>query len=72
MTRSFAVLGVLLISASVVAQDKPTTVQSLWADFDPTSESLESKIVREWEEDGLVLRYVTYHIGTFKGRKAST
>ena len=26
--------------------------------------------MREWEQDGLVFRYVTFHIGTFKGKPA--
>ncbi|GIT30295.1 MAG: hypothetical protein Ct9H300mP1_23410 [Planctomycetaceae bacterium] len=27
-------------------------------------------MIRDWEEDGLRLRYVTFHVGTFKNRKA--
>ena len=48
----------------------PRTVEQLWSDFDPRKEPLDAKVVREWEKDGIVFRYVTYHIGTFKGVKA--
>ena len=69
--RLAVVLSVLLISSLAVAEEKaPTTVSSLWADFNPRAEPLQSQLVREWEEDGLVLRYVTFHIGTFKGKPA--
>ena len=48
----------------------PKTVAEMAADFDPTADPLETRVVREWEEDGLRLRYVTFHVGTFKNRKA--
>ena len=71
MVRSAVVFGLLLMPTLVVAQEKaPTTVSSLWADFNPRAEPLESQLVREWEEDGVVLRYLTFHIGTFKGQPA--
>ncbi|MDE0735993.1 MAG: acetylxylan esterase, partial [Pirellulaceae bacterium] len=66
------VLLVLLSSCVAVAAEEkvPTTFAALWADVDPTAEPLEIKLVREWQEEGLVLRYVTYHVGTFKGKPA--
>jgi len=48
----------------------PRTVEALWSQFDPRSEPLDVRAVREWEKDGVVLRYVTYHVGTFKGVEA--
>jgi len=48
----------------------PRTVEALWSGFDPRSEPLDIRVVREWEKDGIIFRYVTYHIGTFKGVKA--
>ena len=68
-----------LAAADVRAQDSlpplkdgkvPQTLDELWGDYDPTSEPIEAKIVREWEEKGIVLRYITYTIGTFKGQKS--
>lgn len=57
----------------VLAADEPkapATVKELWADFDPRKDSLDAKIVREWEKDSIVYRYVTFHIGNFKGKSA--
>lgn len=48
----------------------PRTVAELWAGFDPRKDELDSKIVREWERDGIVYRYVTFHIGRFKEKPA--
>ncbi|MFC1597556.1 alpha/beta hydrolase family protein [Planctomycetota bacterium] len=48
----------------------PHTVKALSSDFDPRGEPLDAQVVREWEKDGDVFRYVTYHVGTFKGVKA--
>ena len=48
----------------------PATVTELWADFDLRNEAIDAKIVREWEKDGIVYRYVTFHIGTFKDKPA--
>ena len=48
----------------------PQTVAELWAGYDPRKESLKSEVVREWEEDGVVIRYLRYYIGTFKGKPA--
>jgi len=64
---------VCLLPATVLFADEPkapSTVKELWADFDPRKDALDAKIVREWEKDGIVYRYVTYHIGTFKGKPA--
>ncbi|MEO2022872.1 MAG: acetylxylan esterase, partial [Pirellulaceae bacterium] len=71
MIRVCTLITVLAISATLAAEEKvPTTFAALWADVDPTAEPLEIKIVRQWQEEGLVLRYVTYHVGTFKGKPA--
>lgn len=48
----------------------PTTVKELYADFDPRKEPIDVKVVREWIKDGIAYRYVTFHIGTFKGKPA--
>jgi hypothetical protein len=48
----------------------PQTFDALWADFDPQAEPLDVEILKEWEEDGVVLRIVRYRIGIFKGQKA--
>jgi hypothetical protein len=48
----------------------PQTVEELWSDFDPRKEPLETEVLKEWEEDGVVLRVVRFRIGMFKGQKA--
>lgn len=64
--------SVLLPAVAFPADDVPVpaTVKDLWKDFDPRLDPLDAKVVREWEHDGIVYRYVTYHIGTFKGQPA--
>jgi len=42
----------------------------MWAGFDPRAEPLEVETLKEWEEDGVVLRVVRFRIGVFKGQKA--
>ena len=48
----------------------PQTFEELWARYDPRVEPLEIETLKEWEEDGVVLRVVRYRIGIFKGQKA--
>ncbi len=49
----------------------PQGVKELWTDYDSTKEPLDVNIVREWQEDGVTVRYLTYKIGTFKGKKST-
>ena len=48
----------------------PQSVEALWADFDPRAEPLDVEILKQWEEDGVVLQVLRYRVGIFKGRKA--
>lgn len=58
-------------SLPVLTQDQvPTSVEALWEGYDPDAEPLEVEVIREWKEDGCIVRYLTYTIGTFKGEKA--
>lgn len=45
--------------------------QQMWAGFDPRAEPLEVEILKEWEEDEVVLRIVRFRIGVFKGKKST-
>lgn len=59
--------------APAIAEDSsspPATVRELFADFDPRRAPLDTRLVREWERDGIVFRYVTFHVGDFKGQPA--
>ena len=48
----------------------PRNYEELWAGYDPCREPLEIEVLKEWEEDGVVLRVVRYRIAIFKGQKA--
>lgn len=48
----------------------PQTWNEAWRGFDPRKEPLEIEVLKEWEEDGVVLRVLRYRIGVFKGTKA--
>ena len=44
----------------------------MWTGFDPRAEPLDTEILKEWEEDGVVLKVLRYRIGIFKGQSPST
>jgi cephalosporin-C deacetylase-like acetyl esterase len=48
----------------------PRDFKALWAGYDPRAEPLEVEVLKEWEEDGVIMRVVRYRIGVFKGQKA--
>ena len=49
----------------------PKSFEALWAGYDPAKEPLETEVLKQWEEDGVVLRIVRYRIGIFKGQPAT-
>jgi hypothetical protein len=61
----------LLPCTSLANEHKvPATVMELFADFNPRHAPLDTRVVREWERESIVYRYVTFHIGTFKDKPA--
>ena len=48
----------------------PSNFAEMWLGFDPHREPLETEVLKEWEEDGVVLRVVRFRIGVFKGEPA--
>jgi len=48
----------------------PQSVEALWANVDPLAEPLDTEILKQWEEDGVILKVLRYRVGIFKGRKA--
>jgi hypothetical protein len=48
----------------------PQNHDELWASYDPRAEPLDVEVLKEWEDDGVVMRVLRYRIGIFKGRKA--
>lgn len=52
------------------AERVPQSVAELWADFDPRKDPLETEVIREFKEDGAVIRHVRFLVGTFKDKPA--
>lgn len=52
------------------AKSVPRNVPDLWKDYDPRAEPLDIQVVKEWKEEGVTTRYVTFRVGTFKGSEA--
>ena len=81
MNKNMSLLVVALFAAGVssFAQETlaplkngvaPQTHAELWADCDPRTEPLDVEVLKEWQEDGVVLKVLRYRIGTFKGQRA--
>lgn len=68
----FVILAALTTGTCLSADQprSPATVTELFADFDPRKEPLDIKVIRQWEQDDIVYRYVTFHIAKFKGQPA--
>lgn len=49
------------------AGEVPQNVTDLWKDYDARKEPLEVQVVKQWKADGVVTRYITFKVGTFKG-----
>ena len=56
--------------ASLDEGNAPRNVPQMWTGFDPRAEPLEVEVLKQWEEEGVVLRIVRFRIGVFKGTKA--
>lgn len=67
-----ALILIFTLSSLAIAEEEkvPDSVEALWSDFDPRKDELETTVVREWEQDGIHYRSVTFHIGTFQGKPA--
>ena len=48
----------------------PQTKEELWSGIDMRAEPLDVEVLKEWEEDGVVLKVLRYRVGIFKGQKA--
>ena len=42
----------------------------MWQGYNPRLENLETEILKEWEQDDVILRIIRYRIGEFKGKRA--
>ena len=48
----------------------PQSVDALWADYDPRAEPLDVELLKQWEEDDVVMQVLRYRVGIFKGQKS--
>jgi hypothetical protein len=48
----------------------PRNSEELWAGYDPCAEPLDVEVLKEWEQDGVLLKVLRYRVGVFKGQKA--
>lgn len=48
----------------------PSTVEEAWRGFDPRKEPLDVEVIKEWEEEGVILKILRYRIGFFRGKKS--
>jgi len=54
-----------------LAKDAPQNRADLWAGIDMRAEPLDVLVLKEWEQDGVVLKVLRYRVGIFKGHKAN-
>ena len=52
------------------SKDVPVNVVELWDSYDPSKEEIDTKVINETKENGVISRYVTYKVGTFKGGRS--
>jgi hypothetical protein len=71
MKATLTLLTALLLAplARLHADGIPQSVAEIWSGFDPRKDALETEMIRQWEEDGSVMRYVRFVVGTFEGKK---
>ncbi len=71
MNYQIRLLAALMLAASpvVFAAEVPQSVEQTWAQYDPRAEPLETEVIRESIEGGIVLRHIRYVVGTFAKKK---
>ncbi|MBC8350727.1 MAG: dienelactone hydrolase family protein [Planctomycetes bacterium] len=67
--RLVLLLFLIAIVNTTFAQQVPHSVEQTWEHFDARAEPLETEVILESLEDGIVLRHVRYVVGTFDGKK---
>lgn len=48
----------------------PIDFDTMWQGYNPRLENLETEILKEWEQDDIILRIIRYRMGEFKGKVA--
>jgi len=55
---------------ALVDGKSPQNYEELWKGFDPQKEPLDVEVLKQWEEDGVVMKVLRYRVGIFKGKKS--
>lgn len=55
---------------ALIGNQAPQDFASMWAGYDPRAEPLDTEVLKQWEEDGVVMQVLRYRVGIFKGQKA--
>ncbi|MEN9468488.1 MAG: hypothetical protein RL630_221 [Verrucomicrobiota bacterium] len=53
-----------------LSANAPQSREELWRGIDMRAEPLDVEVLKEWEEDGVILKVLRYCVGVFKGQKA--
>ena len=53
-----------------LTQNPPQTRADLWSGIDMRAEPLDVEVLKEWEEDGVMMKVLRYRVGVFKGQKS--
>lgn len=51
-----------------LSDNPPQNRADLWAGIDMRAEPLDVEVLKEWEEDGVVMKVLRYRVGVFKGQ----
>jgi hypothetical protein len=51
-----------------LSDNPPQTRAELWSCIDMRAEPLDVEVLKEWEEDGVVMKVLRYRVGVFKGQ----
>tara|TARA_B100002019_G_scaffold175464_1_gene151630 strand:- start:2870 stop:4741 length:1872 start_codon:yes stop_codon:yes gene_type:complete len=65
-----ALIFYIFCSSLTCGNPPPLDFDEMWRGFDPRLDPLETEILKEWEEDGIVMKIIRYRIGKFKGQKS--
>lgn len=52
------------------AENVPKNYEELWSDYDPTAEPLEVEVLKEWEQDNVIMKVIRYRAFRYKGENA--
>ncbi len=52
-----------------LTSNPPPSREALWSGIDMRAEPLDVEVLKEWEEEGVVMKVVRYRVGIFKGQK---